>query len=349
MDDGMYATEDTFEENYYEEWYGDIDTYWTGQDDWVHRDMLDEEVAEQLLEEESAYDEQMQQLYINYKEARDQLNQARRGRGFWPVVAIPTSDGRASLAAVPPEPPRPPGKGGPPPPMKGKGSGKKGSPKGKGKSKGSGKPYQKFPYGGGKKGAGKDNPLKRRLQETTRCRACGQVGHWEADCPNKGGGDAEEPPLKFRRPPSVHFADGGGGVGAWNWMNFADAPAKQLEQWVAEEMPAMNLMTVTDSMPEGTAIVDCGAALDCMGDSAAAKTAQAIMASGETRLPEIVDKEQTFKFGGDGGPKKADFAVIFPVTIGETPTWIEAFVIEGNTPHLVSRRWLSKHKCIVCS
>ena len=131
-------------------------------------------------------------------------------------------------------------------------------------------------------------------------------------------------------------------------MNFADAPAKQLELWVAEEMPAMNLMTVTDSMPEGTAIVDCGAALDCMGDNAAAKTAQAIMASGETRLPEIIDKEQTFKFGGDGGPKKANFAVIFPVTIGETQTWIEAFVIEGNTPHLVSRRWLSKHKCLVC-
>jgi hypothetical protein len=61
-----------------------------------------------------------------------------------------------------------------------------------------------------------------------------------------------------------------------------------------------------------------------------------------------VDKEQTFKFGGDGGPKKANFAVIFPVTIGDTPTWIEAFVIEGNTPHLVSRRWLSKHKCLMC-
>ena len=165
--------------------------------------------------------------------------------------------------------------------------------------------------------------------------------------PNKTDRNGDEPPLKFRRPPSVHFADGRG-AGAWNWTNFAGAPAQQLEQWVAEEMPAMNLMTVTDSMPEGTAIVDCGAALDCMGDAAAAKTAQALAASGETRLPEIVDKEQTFKFGGDGGPKKANFAVIFPVTIGDTPTWIEAFVIEGNTPHLVSRRWLSKHKCLMC-
>ena len=231
MDSDMYATEEPAEENYHEEWYGDIDTYWAGQDDWVLRDMLDEEVAEQLLEEESGYDEQMQQLFINYKDARDQLNQARRGRGFWPVVAIPSSDGgRASLAAIPPEPPRTPGKGDQPfTPKGGKGGGKKGGQKGKGKSKGGGKPYvsaQKFPYGGGKKGGGKDN-LKRRLQDTTNCRACGQMGHWEAECPNKTERNGDEPPLKFRRPPSVHFADGRG-VGAWNWMSFAGAPAQQL-------------------------------------------------------------------------------------------------------------------------
>ncbi len=62
-------------------------------------------------------------------------------------------------------------------------------------------------------------------------------------------------------------------------------------------------------------------------------------------MPTLVDKKQTFKFGGDVGPKKADFAVIFPVTIGGKPTSIEAFVIEGNTPHLVSRRGLSKRNC----
>ncbi len=110
MDEGVYAAKEYAEESYYEEWYGDIDTYWAGQDDWLHREMLDEKVAEQLIKEESGYDEQMHQLYVNYKEARDQLNQARRGIGFWPVVAIPTSDGRASLAASPPDTPLPPGK-----------------------------------------------------------------------------------------------------------------------------------------------------------------------------------------------------------------------------------------------
>jgi len=160
-DTDMYAAEEPVEENYHEEWYGDIDTYWARQDDWVHRDMLDEEAAEQLLEEESGYDEQMQQLFINYKDARDQLNQARRCRGFWPVVAIPSSDGgRASLAAIPPEPPRPPGKGDQPyTPKGGKGGGKKGGQKGKGKSKGGGKTLRQCP----------EVPLRRR-QERRRQR-----------------------------------------------------------------------------------------------------------------------------------------------------------------------------------
>ena len=85
-----YSAETWYEEDEEDdgdEFYGDIDTYWAGHDDWIHRDMLDEEVSEQLLEEECQNDEQLASLFVNYKEARDQLNQARRGRGFWPVVA----------------------------------------------------------------------------------------------------------------------------------------------------------------------------------------------------------------------------------------------------------------------
>ena len=59
-------------------------------------------------------------------------------------------------------------------------------------------------------------------------------------------------------------------------------------------------MIVTMTMPEGHAILHCGAALDCIGEVAAARTAQAITASGETRRPAVADKIQHFKFGGDG-------------------------------------------------
>ena len=106
-------------------------------------------------------------------------------------------------------------------------------------------------------------------------------------------------------------------------------------------------MGVTLTMPEGHAILDCGAASDCIGEVAAARTAQAITASGETRRAAVLDKIQRFKFDGDGDPVEASFAVTLPVQIGNVKTWIEAFVVPGSTPHLISRRWLSQHRCMV--
>ena len=67
---------------------------------------------------------------------------------------------------------------------------------------------------------------------------------------------------------------------------------------------------ITTTVPEGHAISDCVFALDCIGEVAAARTAQAITASGETRHPAVVDKMQRFKFGR--------FAATVPVQIGDT-------------------------------
>ena len=41
------------------------------------------------------------------------------------------------------------------------------------------------------------------------------------------------------------------------------------------------------TMPEGHAILDSGAALDCVGEVATARTAQAITASGEKRRLQL--------------------------------------------------------------
>ena len=46
-------------------------------------------------------------------------------------------------------------------------------------------------------------------------------------------------------------------------------------------------------------------------------------------------------------PVEASFAVTLPVQIGDSKTWIEAFVIPGSTSHLISHRWLSQHRCLV--
>ena len=53
------------------------------------------------VEEECSADKNLYEAYMGYKEARDTLNQVRRGPGFWTVIAIPAPDGRsASLMLI---------------------------------------------------------------------------------------------------------------------------------------------------------------------------------------------------------------------------------------------------------
>ena len=93
----------------------------------------------------------------------------------------------------------------------------------------------------------------------------------------------------------------------------------QLKMWTSQDIQGSStLMGVTMTMPEGHAILDCGAALDRIGEVAADRAAQAITASRETRRPAVVDKIQRLKFGGDGDPVEASFAVTLPVQIGDT-------------------------------
>ena len=51
--------------------------------------MLDPDVLDSYVEEECTSDKNLYEAYLVYKEARDTLNQVWRGRGFWPVIAIP--------------------------------------------------------------------------------------------------------------------------------------------------------------------------------------------------------------------------------------------------------------------
>ena len=60
-----------------------------GESDWIHRDVLDSDVLDSYVEEECSVDKSLYEAYLGYKEARDMLNQVRRGRGIWSVIAIP--------------------------------------------------------------------------------------------------------------------------------------------------------------------------------------------------------------------------------------------------------------------
>ena len=78
----------------------DLETFLAGESDWIHRDVLDSDVLDSHVEEECSADKSLYEAYLEYKEARDTLNQVRRGRGFWPVIAIPAPDGRSATLAV---------------------------------------------------------------------------------------------------------------------------------------------------------------------------------------------------------------------------------------------------------
>ena len=78
----------------------DLETFLGGESDWIERDVLDSDTLDSCVEEECSADKSLCEAYLGYKEARDTLNQVRRGRGFWPVIAIPAPDGRSATLAV---------------------------------------------------------------------------------------------------------------------------------------------------------------------------------------------------------------------------------------------------------
>ena len=203
------AAEGVEESEYDDE--GDTEAFLTGEADWLHREAVDSELFDAFLEEECDQDDQMHQAFVNYKEARDLLNQVRRGRGFWPVVAIPTGEDRVEVGVVP---------------QQGQGGG--------GKAEGKGRPFGRpFPPGNARPGqpqktsvpppprpgpaaarvaATRTNPLKSRVVDRTQCRNCKQTGHWEKDCPHPPMNNGPQQPNQkrqrpgdnrgFRRPPT---------------------------------------------------------------------------------------------------------------------------------------------------
>ena len=117
-----------------------------------------------------------------------------------------------------------------------------------------------------------------------------------------------------------------------------------LKSWTAVLVEERSTFTgVTMSTPEGHATLDGGAAVDCIGEVAALVTTETLF----LRIRRII-------LGGDGLPIEASCAVSLPVTIGEKSRWLEACVLSGSTPRLVSRRWLwrqSRHLllCLLAS
>ena len=137
---------------------------WLESLDWIHRDVLDSDTLDSYVEEELLIRACTRPTW-DTRRLGDALNQARRGRGFWPVIAIPAPDGRSATLAVrnTSESFRGKGKDSKSTTHKGKSKGSKSGKSGKGgKGKSSGKSFVK----------GKGDPLKQRLASRTQCRLC---------------------------------------------------------------------------------------------------------------------------------------------------------------------------------
>ena len=90
-----FLTEDGFEYNdwdeswqqypaeEYDDWEeeADLETFLAGECHRIHRDVLDSDVLDSYVEEECSADKNWYEAFMGYKEARDTLNQVRRGRG----------------------------------------------------------------------------------------------------------------------------------------------------------------------------------------------------------------------------------------------------------------------------
>ena len=158
--DEVYATEeyeaqdyDLIDEETGEPWETE-DMYW--QEDWSE-DAYYEHLGE------DAFDDDYEEVYATYLDARRRFADLTAARGFWPVMAVPPTTSSSS-----PMTSQPPSKGQP-----SKSKGKGGNGKGKGKGKGGQKPFYQ-----------KGSASQRASSAAAVCLRCGQTGHYSDSCPN---------------------------------------------------------------------------------------------------------------------------------------------------------------------
>ena len=108
--------------------------------------------------DEGLEDDDYDEAYATYLDARRRFADLRAARGYWNVVAVPPASSSPAPSTGSPS------HGGPRP----KGKGKGGKPKG---GKGQRPFYQK-------------GSAASRAQSAPQCLKCGQTGHWSSDCPS---------------------------------------------------------------------------------------------------------------------------------------------------------------------
>ena len=129
------------------------------------------------------YDEEEEEAFATYLDARRKLAEVRSSRGYYPVVALVDGPGHQSqLPVTATAPPSGKGKG------KQKGKTKKGSNSAKGSP------------------SGKSKAPARAA--ATQCLRCGQPGHWASQCPTKVAASTGGSPTKRPKPSDAMMVSG---------------------------------------------------------------------------------------------------------------------------------------------
>ena len=161
-----YEPEETYAMDEYEMPDYDLDdpgAPWESEELYWQDDTWDETIHYEQ-EPEPSNDDEYEEVYATYLDARRRFADLRAARGFWPVMAVPPTSTSPTTS---------------PPPSYAPSKGKPTTGKGKGK--------------GGKKGKGGQRPFFQKGNATQRassaaavCLRCGQSGHYSDQCPNPG-------------------------------------------------------------------------------------------------------------------------------------------------------------------
>ena len=295
----IYAQDD---ENALEYDWEDNGVYFNEEDNvpWPEEDMEPTYNALDDNFEDDDYDE----AFATYLDARRRFADLRAARGYWNVVAVPPS------SSTPPPSSGSPPHGGPRPKGKGKG----------GKSKG-GKGQRPF-YQKGSASA--------RAQSAPQCLKCGQSGHWSSECPSnsKPTSGSSSPTKKAKT--------------TEGYVYMVEETFNIAEPYETEDIYVTAETYINQRAPQQVhGIMDNGASSVLVGHNTLMSLLQCLhLHHHDVTSLRFRQVHKMFHFGGDAS-SLSTWCVHLPVTVGDQSGRIQVFIVEGDTPLLHGRPLLA--------
>ncbi|CAE7735919.1 unnamed protein product [Symbiodinium sp. CCMP2592] len=178
-------------------------------------------------------------------------------------------------------------------------------------------------------GRGRGGMSREQLKKISKCRGCGQKGHWVAECPNKGKTAAVSGFVYAPEPASAQA------------VAFSFLSRRELYEIVGEiqaapqDRPSCPNSSVWSflTMPSGDAIVDTGATQDLIGSTAFVALKHRLKDVG--LQPIKVDVSCAVP-SGIGGKATVEQVVLVPISPGGCAGVLQMVVLTADIPPLLS-------------